>query len=142
MIKFLILNWLTTYIYLSQLISIILRNIFHKYDLCKLFVIVFSGKTDSFGELTEKEIIRAERNSGVVSNKVREIQVSDCFLIANDILLKQATSFSFLISGSFFQAWLVSTVQYLAVRRMSLETYLKNRICKRLIQNLKSLLYC
>lgn len=28
------------------------------------------------GELTEKEIIRQERNSGVVSNRVREIQVS------------------------------------------------------------------
>ncbi|XP_038902944.1 protein MET1, chloroplastic [Benincasa hispida] len=35
------------------------------------------GKTDSFGELTEKEIIRAERNSGVVSNKVREIQLQN-----------------------------------------------------------------
>lgn len=31
------------------------------------------------GELTEKEIIRFERNSGVVSNKVREIQVSSLF---------------------------------------------------------------
>lgn len=28
------------------------------------------------GELNEKEIIRAERNSGVISNRVREIQVS------------------------------------------------------------------
>lgn len=73
-------------------------NILYKYDLYKLFVIVFSGKTDSFGELTEKEIIRAERNSGVVSNKVREIQVSECFLLANSILLRQVTSpFSFLI---------------------------------------------
>jgi hypothetical protein len=32
------------------------------------------------GELTEKEIIRAERNSGVVSGRVREIQVSTVFL--------------------------------------------------------------
>ena len=31
---------------------------------------------DGDGELTEKEIIRAERNSGVVSGRVREIQVS------------------------------------------------------------------
>jgi len=35
-----------------------------------------SGKWDGAGELTEKEIIRAERNSGVVSGRVREIQVS------------------------------------------------------------------
>ncbi|XP_034219820.1 protein MET1, chloroplastic isoform X2 [Prunus dulcis] len=34
-----------------------------------------NGKIDNSGELTEKEIIRAERNSGVVSNKVREIQI-------------------------------------------------------------------
>ncbi|XP_020210941.1 protein MET1, chloroplastic [Cajanus cajan] len=34
------------------------------------------GKSiDSGGELTEKEIIRAERNSGVISNRVREIQM-------------------------------------------------------------------
>ncbi|KAL2343181.1 hypothetical protein Fmac_004466 [Flemingia macrophylla] len=34
------------------------------------------GKSiDSGGELTEKEIIRAERNSGVISNRVREIQL-------------------------------------------------------------------
>lgn len=46
------------------------------------------GKIDSFGELTEKEIIRAERNSGVVSNKVREIQVSEYLLAANNIILK------------------------------------------------------
>ncbi|PKI71534.1 hypothetical protein CRG98_008051, partial [Punica granatum] len=32
------------------------------------------GKVDDSGELTEKEIIRAERNSGVISNRVREIQ--------------------------------------------------------------------
>jgi hypothetical protein len=30
-------------------------------------------------ELTEKEIIRAERNSGVVSGRVREIQVHTMF---------------------------------------------------------------
>ena len=39
-------------------------------------VLLLTGKTDGFGELTEKEIIRAERNSGVISNRVREIQVS------------------------------------------------------------------
>lgn len=37
---------------------------------------LFSGKTDYTGELTEKEILRFERNSGVVSSRVREIQVS------------------------------------------------------------------
>lgn len=35
------------------------------------------GKLDYAGELTEKEIIRAERNSGVVSNRVREIQMQN-----------------------------------------------------------------
>ncbi|KAK4763087.1 hypothetical protein SAY86_008855 [Trapa natans] len=35
------------------------------------------GKVDDSGELTEKEIIRAERNSGVVSSKVREIQMQN-----------------------------------------------------------------
>lgn len=35
-----------------------------------------SGKWDGAGDLTEKEIIRFERNSGVVSGRVREIQVS------------------------------------------------------------------
>ncbi|KAK2641543.1 hypothetical protein Ddye_023306 [Dipteronia dyeriana] len=35
------------------------------------------GKLEEKGELTEKEIIRAERNSGVVSNKVREIQMQN-----------------------------------------------------------------
>lgn len=59
----------------------------YKYDLCKLCD-CFSGKTDGYGELTEKELIRAERNSGVVSNKVREIQVSEHLLAANDIILK------------------------------------------------------
>ncbi|GLT82457.1 hypothetical protein SLE2022_008250 [Rubroshorea leprosula] len=33
------------------------------------------GKVDDSGELTEKEIIRAERNSGVISASVREIQL-------------------------------------------------------------------
>uniref|UniRef100_A0A2P2KCG5 PDZ domain-containing protein n=1 Tax=Rhizophora mucronata TaxID=61149 RepID=A0A2P2KCG5_RHIMU len=37
------------------------------------------GNTDYTGELTEKDIIRAERNSGVISNRVREIQVSKSF---------------------------------------------------------------
>ncbi|KAE9602909.1 hypothetical protein Lal_00049743 [Lupinus albus] len=36
-----------------------------------------NGKIDTSGELTEKEIIRAERNSGVVSNRVREIQMQN-----------------------------------------------------------------
>ncbi|XWS73364.1 hypothetical protein CRYUN_Cryun02cG0121700 [Craigia yunnanensis] len=35
------------------------------------------GKLDDGGELTEKEIIRAERNSGVISNRVREIQMQN-----------------------------------------------------------------
>ncbi|OEL31466.1 hypothetical protein BAE44_0007517 [Dichanthelium oligosanthes] len=35
------------------------------------------GKWDGAGELTEKEIIRAERNSGVISNRVREIQLQN-----------------------------------------------------------------
>ncbi|GAB4835097.1 uroporphyrin-III C-methyltransferase [Ancistrocladus abbreviatus] len=35
------------------------------------------GKTESGEELTEKEIIRAERNSGVISNRVREIQLQN-----------------------------------------------------------------
>ncbi|KAL8217271.1 hypothetical protein R6Q57_024108 [Mikania cordata] len=35
------------------------------------------GKKEDAGELTEKEIIRAERNSGVVSSKVREIQMQN-----------------------------------------------------------------
>ncbi|MED6130984.1 uroporphyrin-III C-methyltransferase [Stylosanthes scabra] len=35
------------------------------------------GKMDYGGELTEKEIIRAERNSGVISNRVREIQMQN-----------------------------------------------------------------
>lgn len=36
-----------------------------------------NGKMDDGGELTEKEIIRAERNSGVISNRVREIQMQN-----------------------------------------------------------------
>lgn len=35
------------------------------------------GKWDGAGELSEKEIIRAERNSGVVSGRVREIQLQN-----------------------------------------------------------------
>ncbi|XP_050895632.1 protein MET1, chloroplastic [Lathyrus oleraceus] len=35
------------------------------------------GKIKTGGEFTEKEIIRAERNSGVVSSKVREIQMQN-----------------------------------------------------------------
>uniref|UniRef100_A0A2N9H8D4 Uncharacterized protein n=1 Tax=Fagus sylvatica TaxID=28930 RepID=A0A2N9H8D4_FAGSY len=35
------------------------------------------GKLEERGELTEREIIRAERNSGVISNKVREIQLQN-----------------------------------------------------------------
>ncbi|KAJ1405416.1 Tetratricopeptide-like helical domain superfamily, partial [Sesbania bispinosa] len=35
------------------------------------------GKIDTGGEFTEKEIIRAERNSGVISNRVREIQMQN-----------------------------------------------------------------
>ncbi|KAK9157617.1 hypothetical protein Scep_004191 [Stephania cephalantha] len=35
------------------------------------------GKMENTGELTEKEIIRAERNSGVISNRVREIQMQN-----------------------------------------------------------------
>ncbi|EXC34528.1 hypothetical protein L484_019127 [Morus notabilis] len=35
------------------------------------------GKKDDGGELTEKEIIRAERNAGFISNRVREIQMQN-----------------------------------------------------------------
>lgn len=35
------------------------------------------GKATDDGELTDKEILRAERNAGVVSNKVREIQMQN-----------------------------------------------------------------
>ncbi|TVU41577.1 hypothetical protein EJB05_15107 [Eragrostis curvula] len=35
------------------------------------------GRTEDDGEMTEKEIIRAERNSGVVSGRVREIQLQN-----------------------------------------------------------------
>ncbi|XP_047966549.1 protein MET1, chloroplastic [Salvia hispanica] len=35
------------------------------------------GNTDYTGELTEKEILRFERNSGVVSSRVREIQMQN-----------------------------------------------------------------
>lgn len=46
----------------------------------------YAGKTDEGGELTEKEIIRAERNSGVISSRVREIQVSENTYIFQKIL--------------------------------------------------------
>lgn len=36
-----------------------------------------NGKLEGAGDLTEKEIIRAERNSGVISNRVREIQMQN-----------------------------------------------------------------
>ncbi|KAL8122308.1 hypothetical protein AgCh_018884 [Apium graveolens] len=36
-----------------------------------------NGKVETGGEPTEREIIRAERNSGVVSDKVREIQMQN-----------------------------------------------------------------
>lgn len=35
------------------------------------------GKVEDSGELTEKEIIRAERNSGFISDRVREIQLQN-----------------------------------------------------------------
>ncbi|XP_027124879.1 protein MET1, chloroplastic isoform X1 [Coffea arabica] len=35
------------------------------------------GKVPDMGDLTEKEIIKAERNSGVISNRVREIQLAN-----------------------------------------------------------------
>ncbi|KAI4381291.1 hypothetical protein MLD38_007375 [Melastoma candidum] len=35
------------------------------------------GKIENTGDLTEKEIIRAERNSGFISNRVREIQLQN-----------------------------------------------------------------
>ncbi|XP_047316705.1 protein MET1, chloroplastic [Impatiens glandulifera] len=35
------------------------------------------GKAEEVGELTEKEIIRAERNSGFISDRVREIQLTN-----------------------------------------------------------------
>lgn len=35
------------------------------------------GKLDFSGEMTEKEIIRAERNAGFISNRVREIQLQN-----------------------------------------------------------------
>lgn len=47
--------------------------------ICLLFLnvleLLMSGKPIDVGDLSEKEIIRAERNSGVISNRVREIQV-------------------------------------------------------------------
>jgi len=40
-----------------------------------------AGKAEDTGELTEKEIIRAERNAGYISSRLREIQVSSKVLI-------------------------------------------------------------
>lgn len=48
----------------------------------------FAGKLEETGELTEKEIIRAERNSGVISNRVREIQVSIFFFLRLIVAMK------------------------------------------------------
>ncbi|CAN6693586.1 unnamed protein product [Malus baccata var. baccata] len=46
------------------------------------------GNLDTSGELTEKEIIRAERNSGVISGKLRDIQVSESlFQLQTQIML-------------------------------------------------------
>lgn len=42
---------------------------------------------DDSGELTEKEIIRAERNAGFISSRLREIQVS--FLLKPFFLEKE-----------------------------------------------------
>lgn len=53
-----------------------------------------TGKLDNTGELTEKEIIRAERNSGVISNRVREIQVCVMMLQLQTSTLKICTLFS------------------------------------------------
>lgn len=41
----------------------------------KKLVLFLVGKVDDSGELTEKEIIRAERNAGFISSRLREIQV-------------------------------------------------------------------
>jgi hypothetical protein len=54
-------------------------------------MVINSGKIETGGDLTEKEIIRAERNSGVVSNKLMEIQVSFAMLkllICNSSIFK------------------------------------------------------
>lgn len=59
----------------SRFIS--LKSIFCNIVWCLQQIYFLPGKIDNSGELTEKEIIRAERNSGVISNKVREIQVSE-----------------------------------------------------------------
>lgn len=61
---------------------------------CELFLVIpqvtftfLTGKLENTGEITEKEIIRAERNSGVVSNRVREIQVRVMMLELQTITL-------------------------------------------------------
>lgn len=53
------------------------------YGLITLCVVFSSlaGKAEDAGELTEKEIIRAERNAGYISSRLREIQVSSKVLI-------------------------------------------------------------
>lgn len=45
---------------------------------------MLSGKVEEVGELTEKEIIRAERNAGFISDRIREIQVSKQVSSIND----------------------------------------------------------
>ncbi|KAL5068278.1 hypothetical protein RYX36_019165 [Vicia faba] len=40
-----------------------------------------TGKIETGGEFIDKEIIRAERNSGVVNNKLREIQRIRTYLV-------------------------------------------------------------
>lgn len=58
-----------------------------------------AGKVDDSGELTEKEIIRAERNAGFISSRLREIQVSS---LAINLLQKDC-----LCSNKSFVLWLV-----------------------------------
>lgn len=83
---------------------------------CILFL---PGKQDDSGELTEKEIIRAERNSGVISNRVREIQVRIYFskmAVNTEYLADIASWNSFLIpllplSLIIFSVWFCDRVQ-------------------------------
>lgn len=65
-------------------------------DLRLLWIKCLSGKQEDSGELTEKEIIRAERNSGVISNRVREIQVCMSFLKMAAVNIKLKLTFYFL----------------------------------------------
>lgn len=64
-----LLLWLKSIIFL---LSLFLNSL----NFISFISLVFLGKVPDMGDLTEKEIIRAERNSGVISNRVREIQVS------------------------------------------------------------------